>query len=204
MRVAPRPAAALAPQKTPRCRRIAHGQISAGGKHNRLKQNSLPDYPPLSSFGRFTVTVLEKNICAMNSMSSSLCLAPPPSPHAILKSERAPRSPRSGPMEKRCATFHRQRLGLKNPAAGDTGLPEPLQGLPDDSIEIARTVAVGTGSCQSLGKEAIGKSGVSPETAAPSVSDYPARLPIVAEGSREVTVFPLPKRHLLYKKAQSY
>jgi hypothetical protein len=58
------------------------------------------------------------------------------------------------PKEKRCAAFHRQRLGLKNPAAGDTGLPEPLKGLPGGSIETVRTVDVGIGSCQSFGKEA--------------------------------------------------
>src|ERR1022692_960519 len=45
--------------------------------------------------------------------------------------------------------------GPQNPAAGDTGSRSPSEGLPDDSFEISRTVAVGTGSCQSLGEEAI-------------------------------------------------
>ena len=45
--------------------------------------------------------------------------------------------------------------GPQNPAARDTGSRSPSEGLPDDSFEISRTVAVGTGSCQSLGEERL-------------------------------------------------
>src|ERR1700684_2322208 len=70
-------------------------------------------------------------------------------------------------MEKRCAAFHRQRPGLKNPVAGNTGLPEPLQGLPDDPLEIARTAPDGTGSPPESRERGDWRVfGVCPETAA--------------------------------------
>ena len=83
-----------------------------------------------------------KNNCTVDSMTSSPRPAPPALLHAILKSERAPRSLRARPDGKALRSVSSSAAGPQNPAAGDTGIPEPLQGLPDDSIEIARTVAV--------------------------------------------------------------
>jgi hypothetical protein len=121
----------------------------------------------------------------MYSMRCGHCPPPPASSHAIIKTERAPRSLSARPDGKALRSVSSSAVGLQNPTAGDTGLPEPLQGLPNDSIEIARTVAVGTGSlCQSFGKEAIGDFGVRPGgRCLPSVSNYPARFPFVTEGA---------------------
>ena len=102
---------------------------------------------------------------------------PPPSAssRAIVKTERAPRSPAAA-HGKALRSVSSSAVGLQNPTAGDTGLPEPLQGLPGDSIEIVRTVSVEPVPCQSFGKEAIGKFGASaPETAASHLFRIPRR-----------------------------
>jgi hypothetical protein len=135
-----------------------------------------------------------KNICLIISVTSSSCPTCPVLNHVILKSGRAPRSLGGRPTEKRCAAFHRQRLGLKNPAAGDTGLPEPLQGLPDDSIEIARTV-VGTGFLPESRKEATQQVRGSPRRLWPPICfGLPRTASLHYGGSRAVTVFLFPKK----------
>jgi len=107
---------------------------SCGSACNRITNWIWPGTPPrrrsrLRYFRESPVTASENTFAPRIQCGAAIVPRLPHHPMPLLR-QKGRRVQSRLPMEKRCAAFHRQQPGLKNPAAGDTGLPEPLQGLP--------------------------------------------------------------------------
>jgi hypothetical protein len=148
---------------------------------------------PMRTAPYFNNHRFHKNICLIISVTSGCC---PTRPVFTMSSsnQEGRRAHSAVAHGKTLRSVSSSAAGPQNPAAGDTGPPEPLQGSPDDSIEIARTV-VGTGFLPESRKEATQQVRGSPRRLRPPICfGLPRTASLHYGGSRAVTVFLFPKK----------